>query len=565
MTLSIRLGQYSTAGCKAVNQDSYGAVLPQGTVLATKGIALAVADGVSSSRVSQVASETAIQSFLQDYYCTNDAWSVPHSCRQVVQACHQWLVSQNRQSGYSLEPEKGYLCTFTSLVLRRDQAYWLHIGDSRMYLLRGRQLEQLTRDHRVWQGQASYLSQALGLDQRLEPEQNSLTLQPGDLLLLATDGLFDALTPADLLRALTDSQLDPTESAHQLAQLALDNGATDNISLQLVVVDAVDRRASKPYQPNDHLPLPPALAVGDELDGFEVTQVVQQNSRSFVYQVYCKQDGRSYLLKAPSTEHSEQPEQLERLLREEWIARRVQSRHLLKAAPSGHSRTALYSLFEFIEGQSLRQWLQDHPKAPLEQVRQLIEQVGRALQSLHRSEILHQDLRPENVMIDHQGLVVVIDYGSAKLAGLDNTMATACEVPGTALYRAPEYMQGEAGNEGSDLYSLAVLTYHLLTGQFPYGTAMARCTTAKAQSRLSYQSARLYRPELPLWLDQTLQKAVQPSPASRYQLLSEFLYDLRQPNPEFMAPVSLIQQHPLAFWQALCVFQLLLILALLIQ
>ncbi|WP_337843486.1 protein phosphatase 2C domain-containing protein [Rheinheimera sp.] len=562
MSLMVRLGQYSTAGQKAQNQDSYGACIPQGAALSAKGIVLAVADGISSSSVSQVASETAVQSFLQDYYCTSDAWSVPHSALQVVQACHHWLRGQNQNSAFAHEPDKGYVSTFTALILRQDQAFWLHVGDSRLYLFRQQQLQQLTRDHRIWQGQLSYLSQALGMNAVLKPEQNSLMLQQGDLLMLATDGLFDRLGPQDLTATLSTATDDLDRLAAQLAAQALAAGTDDNITLQLVRIDQLPSHTLKPYQQHDELPLPPVLSCNDSLDALQVVRVLQQNSRSFVYLVQQQTTGAFYVMKAPSTELAEQPQLLDKLLREEWIARRVQSQHLQKAAALQQPRSALYSLFDYVPGQSLRQWRLDHPQLSLEQVRQLIEQLGRALQTLHRAEILHQDLRPENVLIDHQGNAVLIDFGAARLAGLESAEEVAGDIPGTALYTAPEFFLGEAGTEGSDLYSLAVLSYHLLSGKFPYGPAMARCKTRKAQCQLTYQSVRIYRPEVPLWLDHTLRKALQPVPQERYQHLSEFLYDIRHPNPDFIKPVSLMQQHPLAFWQALCVLQLLVILGL---
>src|SRR5690606_1622729 len=105
--------------------------------------------------VSQLASETAVKSFLADYYCTSDAWSVRHAAKQVLTACHHWLHGQNRNSPYGSDPDKGYTCTFSTLILRQQHAHLLHVGDSRIYLLRQQQLAQLTRDHRVWRGSQS--------------------------------------------------------------------------------------------------------------------------------------------------------------------------------------------------------------------------------------------------------------------------------------------------------------------------------------------------------------------------------------------------------------------------
>lgn len=563
VSLQVSIGQHSIAGRKALNQDSFGAYLPQEPELSSKGIVLAVADGISTSTVSQIASETAVKSFLDDYYCTSDAWSVPHAALQVLKASHNWLYAQSRNGPFGSDPDKGYVCTFSALILKQRHAHLLHVGDSRIYLLRNQQLEQLTRDHRVWRGSSSFLSQALGAGAILEPDYQSVLLQQGDLFLLATDGLFDVLPQSQLINLL-NTQKDLSLLALQLTEAALAAGSEDNITLQLVRIDQLPADNNLPLCLDQQLPLPPMLQPGDLLDGLEVIKPLQQSSRSHVYLVLDKSTEQLMVLKAPSTDLAEQPDYLERLMREEWIAKRVHSNHVVRPASINRPRTALYTLFEYVEGQTLKQWQLDHPDPTLEQVRGIIEQLGKGLQALHRSEILHQDIRPDNLMITSQGIVKIIDFGAARLAGLQTDAEAAGDIPGTALYTAPEYFLGLAGTELSDLYSLAVLTYQLLSGRYPYGPDVARGKSVKAQKKLRYQSVLSKESELPVWLDLTLEKALQPDPNKRYQALSEFLYDLRHPNAEFQKPLSLIELHPLWFWKCLCVVQALIILWLIV-
>lgn len=558
-SLQVSIGQHSTAGRKALNQDSFGAYLPKEPELSSKGIVLAVADGISTSTVSQIASETAVKSFLDDYYCTSDAWSVPHAALQVLKASNNWLYAQSRNGPFGSDPDKGYVCTFSALILKQRHAHWLHVGDSRIYLLRNQQLEQLTRDHRVWRGSSSFLSQALGAGAVLEPDYQSIPLQQGDLFLLATDGLFEVLPEAQLI-TLLEAEADLPLLALQLTEAALAAGSQDNITLQLVRIEQLPTDNNLPQCLDQHLPLPALLQPGDTLDGLEVIKPLQQSSRSHVYLVQNTNTEQLLVLKAPSTDLAEQPDYLERLMREEWIAKRVNSQHVMRSAIINRPRSALYTLFEYVEGQTLKQWQLDHPNPTLEQVRGIIEQLGRGLQSLHRSEILHQDIRPDNLIITPQGIVKIIDFGAARLAGLQTDDEVAGDIPGTALYTAPEYFLGLAGTEKSDLYSLAVLTYQLLSGRYPYGPDVARAKSSKAQKKLRYQSVLNKDSEMPIWLDLTLEKALHPDPNKRYQALSEFLYDLRHPNAEFQKPLSLIELHPLWFWQCICVLQSLVIL-----
>jgi serine/threonine protein kinase len=187
-------------------------------------------------------------------------------------------------------------------------------------------------------------------------------------------------------------------------------------------------------------------------------------------------------------------------------------------------------------------------------VRGLVEQIGKGLQAFHRLEMLHQDLRPDNIMMDRNGTAKIIDFGSTHVAGLTEAAPLPggeAEVLGTVQYAAPEYFLGESGTTRSDIFSLGVLTYHLLTGRLPYGATVARTRTRAAQAKLQYDSVLDDEREIPAWIDGVLRKAVHPNPAKRYAELSEFLYDLRHPNSEFLSRTRppLIERNPLVFWK----------------
>jgi serine/threonine protein kinase len=205
---------------------------------------------------------------------------------------------------------------------------------------------------------------------------------------------------------------------------------------------------------------------------------------------------------------------------------------------------------EFIDGQTLTQWMIDHPKPDLETVRGIIEQIAKGLQAFHRMEMLHQDLRPDNIMIDRTGTAKIIDFGSTSISGIDDD---ALEILGTAQYTAPEYFLGEGGTPTSDIFSLGVIAYQMLTGRLPYGAQVAKTRTRAQQRKLKYRSALDSNPELPLWIDGALQKAIHPDPGKRYAELSEVMFDLRHPNKNFIekAPQPLLQRNPLLFWQVL--------------
>ena len=146
--------------------------------------------------------------------------------------------------------------------------------------------------------------------------------------------------------------------------------------------------------------------------------------------------------------------------------------------------------------------------------------------------MLHQDLRPANIIIDKTRTVKIIDFGSVRVAGVAEASPPTDhdDILGTAQYTAPEYFLGEQGSPRSDLFSLGVITYQMLTGKLPYGASVAKARTKAQVRKLRYNSVLDDDREIPIWIDATLRKAVHPDPNMRYASLSEFLFDLRHPN-----------------------------------
>src|SRR4051795_10050388 len=190
--LQISVGQCSDKGRKEVNQDFHGVLIPGEPLLGSKGIAIVLADGISSSNVSQEASESAVKSFLTDYYCTSESWSVKTSAHRVIAATNSWLHAQTRRSDHRYDQDKGYVCTLSAIVLKGTTAHLFHVGDSRVYRLAGKALEQLSDDHRVaFSSQQNYLSRALGIKAEIEIDYQALQIEKGDVFVLATDGAYE--------------------------------------------------------------------------------------------------------------------------------------------------------------------------------------------------------------------------------------------------------------------------------------------------------------------------------------------------------------------------------------
>ncbi len=571
MTLKITLGQYSDKGRKPLNQDACACHLPDTHQQALKGVVLALADGISSSQVSHLASTTAVQGFLNDYYSTPDSWSVKQSAQRVVSALNAWLYAQTRQSPYRYDKDRGYVCTFSALIIKAATAYLFHVGDSRIYRLHPDRLEQLTQDHRLWVSQdVHYLGRALGINPQVEIDHQALALDAGDIFLLATDGVYDHVDATQIRRCLQQHRDDFNEAARQIVRLAYEQGSTDNLSLQMLRIDSLPDTADKTATSLlGELPVPPLPQVGDELDGYTIIRELHASSRSHVYQAIDNTSGKTLVLKMPSIDRRNDRDYLDSFMMEEWIARRIHNPHVVKAFNPGRQRRFLYTVMEYMDGQTLTQWRRDNPRPGLETVRRILEQIARGLQAFHRLDMLHQDLRPDNILIDAQGNTRIIDFGAVRVAGLREIERDAPQLPpGTAQYSAPEYFLGEAGSIRSDMFSLGVIAYDLLSnGQLPYGADAARCRTRKDITRLRYRP--LHAPGqavieqiIPVWMDAAIRKAVHPIPEKRYSELPEFLVDLRKPNPALIKQdfQPLLERHPVLAWQCFCLLLALLLL-----
>ncbi|MGR4069239.1 protein kinase domain-containing protein [Billgrantia sp. C5P2] len=570
-TLQVSLGQCSEAGRKAVNQDFHGAYVPREPQLSSKGIVVALADGISSSEVSRVASEAAVKGFIEDYYSTAESWTVKTSAQRVLVATNSWLHAQTRRSEYRWDKDRGYVCTFTALVLRSATAHVFHVGDARLYRLVGGSLEPLTREHRAWVApDRSYLSRAMGVSEQLEIDYLALPVAAGEIFLLMTDGVHEHAGEAAMLAALAEHEDDLDAAAAAIVQEAYAQGSDDNLTVQVVRVEqAPPPGAGEVASGAVSLPFPPALAPRMALEGYRIVRQLHASHRSHAYLAVDEASDERVVIKTLSTELQQDPAQVERFLMEEWIGRRIDSAHVVKPHRSERRRQYLYSVTEYIEGQTLAQWLRDHPRPALETVRGLVEQLARGLRAFHRLEMVHQDLRPHNVMIDATGTVKIIDLGSVRVGGLvESASAQTGQVPlGTLAYTAPECFLGEPATPRSDLYSLAVIAYQLLTGELPYGTQVAQARTRAAQRRLSYRSALAANRELPAWVDEVLRKALHPMPEKRFDALSEFVHELRQPSREFLARTRppLIDRDPVLFWKGVAALLALLVLVLLLE
>ncbi len=554
--LEISIGQHSDQGIKADNEDYFGYLQPNEPQLTHKGIAIAIADGMSGSDAGKLASNCCIVSFLNDYYSTPDSWSVKKSGQKILSATNSWLYSQGQ---IRYESSKGMVSTLSALVIKSNTVHLFHIGDSRVYRLRRGNLEQLTRDHRVWiSDEKNYLNRAMGIEPRLEVDYKAIPLEQGDIFFLSTDGVHDFIKDKDLKKLL--------QSGNNLGQIAKDviaqaseNHSDDNLTCQVVRIDQLPlAKEDEIIRLNANLSFPPPLDPGMMLDGYRIEEELHASKRTQIYRAFDTLTNTRVILKTPSVLYDDDTHYIEHFLHEEWAGKRINNRNVLKTMDSDRDKTCIYYVTEYIEGRTLREWIEHNPKSYIREIRKIVEQIAKGIRAFHRMEMLHQDLKPENIMIDQNDTVKIIDFGSVKIAGIAEITpldhGKEENILGTLNYTAPEYHLGQRGSIKSDLYSLGVITYEMINGALPFGQNMPEKPTKINLSKLEYVPSFYKNPMVPIWIDGALKKATSLNPQSRYEALSEFIHDLSTPNPQFLKTKDkrpLTQRNPLIFWKIL--------------
>ena len=548
-TIEIDISQYSIAGRKSRNDDSYGVVVPKNHLLAVKGIAIAIADGMSSSEAAKEASECCVRSFLEDYYATHESWTVKKSVATILKATNAWLYAQGQRLDFE---GRGMVSTFSGLVLKSGSAHVFHVGDSRIWRFRHGSLEQLTTDHRVKLGGGlEHLSRSFGISHNLEIDYRQEALENNDVYLLTTDGVHDVLTSSELVHFLVAGKVD---IAKVICDAAYAKASPDNLSCQVIHIrDTGQVDAGGHGIAVKQLPFPKPLFPGDRIDGYSVVRTLHESNRSQVYLATDRASRETVAIKTPSLNFADDPAYIDAFAQEEWVGRLVTSPNTLRFHNDNGQKRFLYHITEFFEGKTLQQWMHDNPHPDFEIVRNIVEQIALGLRALHRKDILHLDLKPGNIMINSNGLVKIIDFGSSRAASWSESQQPQDKTPaGTADYTAPENLRGETPSNRSDIFSLAAISYEMLTGHLPYGRDI---TTAATLKKLRYVPASTIRKDLPDWMDAAIENAVHLSSTKRTEALSAFTTNLRKPNyaliPARYRP--LIERDPVMFWRSLCI------------
>ena len=259
---------------------------------------------------------------------------------------------------------------------------------------------------------------------------------------------------------------------------------------------------------------------------YEIVATLGEGGMGAVYKANDRELNRTVALKVIRPELAASPDILQRFKQEILLSSKVTHRNVVRIYDLGEADRLKFITMEYVEGEDLRHLLNRQGKQPVEQAVEIIEQVFAGLGAAHREGIIHRDLKPGNIMLDSQGRVVVMDFGLARTVASDGMTRTGLMV-GTMEYMSPEQANAKELDARSDIFTVGLILYELLTGKMPYqADSVVASLLMRTQTRAVPVSD--HDSSIPRWLTSVVAKCLERDPSLRYQSTEEVLADLQE-------------------------------------
>jgi len=509
--LQLQYSSSSIVGPRDKNEDSIGFIVPESDLMHSKGACFAIADGVSGSSDGLFASKNTIKSLLNDFYSTPTTWTIQESLNKVITSINLWIYNQSQTDKY----QSSLATTLSALILRGNSYFIAHVGDTRIYLIRNKKIKKLTCDH-VWNesDMRHILSKAIGLDKLISVDFYEGKLKKGDIFVILSDGVWDYLSDEKIESTIINLKKDKN-FAQALTGQAIKKKTKDNASAFVVQVDEVgDDSIGNLQSMQRHLPVPKKLVEGDLIDSFKVVEKIHESRKTILYKVKNKKN-QTFVLKtlAPSLDKSSDDKKS--IINEEWILKRLVSEHFPQIVSEAIDKTYLYFIMTWHSGVTLQQRIENDHHFFINGVINIASNVANAISVLHRLNVIHRDIKPDNILYGYDHKIRILDFGVVKNSQIDDI--SSMNNPGTPSFMAPELFQGHQADEQTDIYALGVTLYYLLTRKYPYGEIEA------------FQSPRFgdvippskYRKDIPVWFNNIILKAIEKDKKDRFETIDE--------------------------------------------
>lgn len=273
-------------------------------------------------------------------------------------------------------------------------------------------------------------------------------------------------------------------------------------------------------------------------DRYEILEKIGTGGMSDVYKAKCHKLNRFVAIKVLKQEFSENANFVSKFRTEAQAAAGLMHPNIVSVYDVGEENGIYYFVMELVEGITLKKYIEKKARLSVKEAISIAIQVSMGIEAAHNNHIIHRDIKPQNIIISKEGKVKVTDFGIAK-AATSNTITS--NVMGSVHYTSPEQARGGYSDEKSDIYSLGITLFEMLTGRVPYnGETTVAIAIKHIQEELP--SPREYVAEIPVSVEQIVFKCCQKSPDRRYQSMAELIEDLKQsllyPDEDFVKVVE---------------------------
>jgi len=286
------------------------------------------------------------------------------------------------------------------------------------------------------------------------------------------------------------------------------------------------------------------VKVGDLLDHYRIESVVARSGMASIFKATDTRTGATVAIKVPHEEMEGDPVLFERFQREAEIGKLMDHPGVMKVLDDGEKHSRIYMVMEWVDGRLLRHIIHEEKPLPQERAITIAARVLEALEHIHSRGVAHRDLKPENIMVGPEDQIKLIDFGiAAKADARRLTFGKLSQVMGTPDYISPEQVKGKRGDRRSDLYSLGVILYEMLTGKLPFSgpNPFAVMNDRVLNNPVPPRAAN---PQVTPELQEIIYRELEREPANRYKNAEEFSWDLQHPEQ-----VGIAERTELTDWR----------------